>query len=56
MASASLGMHMEIGPDDISVAQNKADNFNFDDNVTLMINGVLKTITTEKAPVDNTHI
>lgn len=52
---------MVIGPDDVSVIQNKADNFNpvFDDNVTLMVNGVAKTITgqkAEKAPVDNTHV
>jgi hypothetical protein len=60
MASASLGIsHMEIGPDDVSVMQHKAE-FQpiFDDSVTLMVKGVAKTISGKatNAPVDNTHL
>jgi len=58
-ASASLGMKMEIGPDDVSVTQQKAD-FSpiFEESVTLMVNGVARTISGNKAsaPVDNTHL
>ena len=56
MAKAGLGIKMIIGPDDISVAQHKADNFVFDDNVTLMVNGQAKTISSSKAPVDKTNL
>ncbi len=42
-----------IGPDDVSVAQHKADNFVFADSVTLMVNGVLKTVS---APADSSNI
>jgi len=60
MASASLGIKdMEIGPDNVNVLQHKAD-FQpiFDDSVTLMINGVARTISGKatNAPVDNTHL
>ena len=59
MGTAPLALHMEIGPDDVSVAQHKAD-FSpiFDDSVTLMVNGVARTISGQKvnAPVDNTHL
>jgi len=57
MAQAGLGFKMEIGPDDVSIVQKSAD-FSpiFDDEVTLMVNGVKRTIKGEKAPVDNTHL
>jgi len=59
MGSAALSLKMEIGPDDVSVAQHKAD-FSpiFDDSVTLMVHGVARTISGQKvkAPVDNTHL
>jgi len=44
MAQAGLGVKMIIGPDDVSVLQHAA-AFNpvFDENVTLMVNGVAKT-------------
>lgn len=37
MFGANLGLHMEMGPDDVSVTQHKQENFNpvFDDSVTL---------------------
>jgi len=59
MAAAGLGFKMEIGPDDVSIVQHASD-FSpvFDENVTLMVNGVARTISgsQSKAPVDNTHI
>lgn len=59
MGSTSLGInHMEIGPDEVSILQHKAD-FNpvFEDSVTLMVNGVSRTISGKaNAPVDNTHL
>jgi hypothetical protein len=61
MAKADLGLRMEMGPDDVAVMQKAADNFNpvFDENVTLMVNGVARTISGQKAsnaPIDNTHL
>ena len=59
MASASLGISkMEMGPDEVSILQHKAD-FSpvFEDSVTLMVNGVARTISgKQNAPVDNTHL
>ena len=59
MGAVGLSLQMEIGPDDVSVAQHAAD-FSpiFDDSVTLMVHGVAKTISGKKvnAPVDNTHL
>jgi len=58
LGKGSLSLNMVIGPDDVSVAQQKAENFNpvFDDEVTLMVHGVAKRISGDKAPVDKTNV
>jgi hypothetical protein len=42
MATAGLGLPLVIGPDDVKVVQQKAQNFDpvFDDAVTLQVKGV----------------
>lgn len=59
MASAGLGMPLEIGPDDITVIQHQSD-FNpvFDDNVTLMVHGQAMTVSgvAESKPPTSSHV